>query len=92
MMTKTFHLRLFIAGDEPNSHRAQENLVHLCNDFLHNDCEIETVDILKDYQSALSANIYVTPALKVEEPKPPITIYGNLNDERKVLSALGVQG
>ena len=91
MNMPTFHFRLFIAGDEPNSKRAKENLNQICSDYLHGDCQVETVDILKDYQSALSSNIFVTPALKIEGPQPSITIYGNLNDEEKVLTALGVK-
>lgn len=86
-----FHLRLFIAGDEPNSRRAKENLDHFCHVHLNGDCEIETVDILNNYQLALSSKIYVTPALIIIDPKPQVTIYGNLNDEKKVLNALNIQ-
>lgn len=92
MNMPTFHFRLFIAGDEPNSRRARENLNRFCSNFLHGDCTVETVDILTDFQAALTDNIYVTPALRKDEPKPQVTIYGNLNDERKVLIALGIQG
>jgi circadian clock protein KaiB len=91
MVMAALHLRLFIAGDEPNSKRAKENLAHLCSESLQGNCTIEVIDILKDYHAALTSNIYVTPALKVEPPGPHITIYGNLNDEEKVLSALGMK-
>ena len=88
----SIHLRLFVAGDEPNSRRAKENLSNLCDEYLKGDCKIETIDILKDYQTAINDRIFVTPALKVEmTQKPTLTIYGNLSDEKKLLSALGVK-
>ena len=92
MVLEKIHLRLFIAGDEPNSRQARENVTHLCHDYLENKCDLETIDILKDYKIAIESKIYVTPALKVDTPpKPTVTIYGNLNDEKKVLTAIGIK-
>jgi len=85
--------RLFTAGDELNSNRARNNLTTICDLYLNNEnVEIEIIDVIKDYKTALSNKIFITPALIIEEPKPSITIYGNLNDEEKLCSILHSKG
>ena len=81
-------LRLFVAGDEPNSKQARENLRELCEEHLAGRHEIEIVDVLRDFQTALQANVLVTPTLILVEPEPSVTILGNLSNTQKVLTAL----
>jgi len=85
-------LRLFVAGEEPNSKQARENLMKFCEDHLKGDYKIEIVDVLEDFEAALKNNILLTPALVVVSASPPVTIFGNLSDTEKVLSALGLSG
>lgn len=85
-------LRLFIAGNGPNSKQALANLRSLCRDHLNGNCTIETVDVVKDFQAAVRDNILVTPALILVAPLPRVMVLGNLSDLPKVLAALRLSG
>jgi circadian clock protein KaiB len=80
--------RLFVAGDEQNSRQARENLTRLCEKYLNRRYEIEIVDVLEDFKSALENNVLLTPALMVSSHLMHVTIFGTLSDTQKVLSAL----
>ena len=81
-------LRLFMAGNGPNSKQALANLRSLCREHLNGNCTIETVDVVKDFQAAVRDNILVTPALILVAPLPRVMVLGNLSDVPKVLAAL----
>ena len=85
-------LRLFVAGNGPNSKQALANLHRLCREHLNGRCTIETVDVVKNYEAAVRDNILVTPALILVAPRPRVMILGNLSDPRKVLVALRLSG
>lgn len=81
-------LWLFVAGDEPNSRQARENLARLCDRCLDAPCEITIYDVLEAFQPALDNRVLVTPTLIRVSPPPRVTILGNLNDTAKVVAAL----
>jgi circadian clock protein KaiB len=81
-------LRLFIAGNGPNSQKALANLRSLCREHLEGRCTIETVDVVQDFEAAVKNNILVTPALILIAPLPRVVILGNLSDLATVLAAL----
>jgi circadian clock protein KaiB len=81
-------LRLFMAGNGPNSSQALANLRQLCREHLKGRCTIETVDVVKDFEAAVRENILVTPALILVSPGPRVIVLGNLSDRQKVLLAL----
>ena len=81
-------LKLYVAGNEPNSHTARENLHIICNEYLKGRWQIEEVDILTDYAAALRDQIFVTPTLVLLAPEPRASVIGNLEDREKVISAL----
>lgn len=85
-----YRLRLFIAGDEPNSAQAKAALTRLCDKYLRGRCEIQIVDVFEDYQAAIDYGVSVVPTLIVESPLPARTVVGSLSDENKVLAALGL--
>ena len=85
-------LRLFMAGNGPNSKQALANLRSLCQEHLNGRCTIETVDVVKDFQAAVRDNILVTPALILIAPLPRVMVLGNLSDSPKVLAALRLSG
>ena len=66
--TDIYRLRLFVAGNEPNSTQARANLTTLCETYLQGRYQLETIDVLRDFQAALRDNILVTPTLKVVAP------------------------
>jgi circadian clock protein KaiB len=86
----TYRMRLFVAGNEPNSAIARESLNRICSSYLNGNCQIEIVDVLEDFRPALEENVLVTPALVITEPGPRTVIFGNLADTGKVLAALKV--
>jgi circadian clock protein KaiB len=83
-------MRLFMAGDGPNSQKALLNLRSLCKEHFNGNCTIETIDVVKDFQAAVRNNILITPALIMVTPGPQVTILGTLSDRQKVLSALRI--
>jgi len=83
-----YRLMLFVAGDEPNSRTARQNLADLCEQQLAGRCDVEIVDVLEDFAAAARHNVLVTPTLLVVEPAPEIVVVGNLSDRRKVCAAL----
>ena len=85
-------LRLFMAGNGPNSKKALANLRSICQEHLNSRCTIETVDVVKDFQAAVRDNILVTPTLILVAPLPRVMVLGNLSDLPKVLAALRLSG
>jgi circadian clock protein KaiB len=89
---ESLRLRLFVAGDEPNSRQARLNLERLCHDYLDGRVEVEIVDVLKDFRAAVAERVLVTPALIIGTPPARVMVLGNLSDTQRVLAALGVAG
>jgi circadian clock protein KaiB len=83
-------LRLYTAGNGPNSHKALANLRRICQEYLEGRYTIETIDVVEDFQAAVRDNILVTPALILVAPLPRVIVLGNLSDQQKVLLALRV--
>ncbi len=85
-----FRLRLFIAGEEPNSSKAVFVVTRLCEERLKERYELQIVDVFKDYQSAIEHRVVAVPCLIVESPEPRRVIVGSLADEKKLLTTLGL--
>ena len=83
-----YFLRLFVAGDEPNSMAAKASLDKICANYPPQDCEVEIVDILQDPRRAREENVLITPALVIQGPRRRVVLFGNLADPREVLAAL----
>ncbi len=85
-------LRLYMAGNGPNSQKALANLRGLCQEHLEGRFTIETVDVIQDFQAAVRDNILVTPTLILVAPLPMVMVLGNLSDLPEVLAALRLSG
>ncbi len=81
---------LFVAGDEPNSRRARENIRAACSEKGSKRYDLQVVDVFDDFQTALDYDIMVTPALVVLDPPPRVTLLGDLSDTEKLHAALGL--
>lgn len=90
MSAEVYRFRLFIAGNEPNSCLAEQNLRALCLAYLPARHHIEIIDVLQDFEAALQAMILVAPAVVVMAPRP-VTLFGTLTDTAKILAALGLK-
>lgn len=87
-----FVFQLFVAGDEPHSKTAKENLRKICESHLEGRCKIQIVDVFASFEIALENGILLTPALVKMSPLPRASIFGNLSDTKEVLEALEVGG
>jgi circadian clock protein KaiB len=81
-------LRLYVAGNAPNSLRAAANTKAICVDHFSAAYELEIVDLLLDPQRALDDGIVVTPTLLKLSPGPIQRLIGTLNDRVQVLLTL----
>jgi len=89
---ETYVFRLFVAGNESNSSQARGNLTRLCEQHIKGRYKIDAMDVLKDATAAHKNNVLVTPTLILIKPLPKVTVLGNLNDTRRVLAALRLNG
>lgn len=83
-----FKFILFVAGEEPNSMLARQNLQRLCQEHLPGRHTIEIIDVFHDLDAALKHNILITPTLIKVVPEPPATVFGNLGNTQKVMASL----
>ncbi len=85
-------LRLYVAGDAPNSVRAVANLKAICRRWLETDqYELEIIDVLREPLRALEAGVLVTPTL-VGSAAATVSLVGTLDDYERVGQALGLKG
>ena len=81
---------LFVAGNEPNSKLARQNLEAFCRAEFESGYEVQVIDVFEEHHLALKHRILVTPCLIMLEPLPPVIIAGTLQDKQKVSAALRV--
>ena len=83
-------LRLYVAGDGPNSSEARANLSSLLDGRPAQSYELEVVDFLREPQRAMADGVIVTPTLVRLAPLPVRKVIGTLRDTLTVLAALGI--
>jgi circadian clock protein KaiB len=81
-------LRLYVAGQAPNSVRALANIRAICDEHFATGHDLEVVDLLEHPQRALADGIIVTPTLLKLLPLPVQRVIGSLSDTNQVLLAL----
>jgi circadian clock protein KaiB len=88
----TLSLRLYVAGNAPNSAAALANLAKLFPGSEANGpaVAIEVVDLLHEPSRGLVDGVVVSPTLVRLAPAPVRRIVGDLSDHQAVLLALGV--
>jgi circadian clock protein KaiB len=82
-------LRLYVAGNAPNSLRAIANTKAICEEYLTSHYALEIVDLLQHPKRALADGIIVTPTLLRLKPSPIQRVIGDLSDTAQVLTMLG---
>ena len=83
-------LRLYVAGDAPNSREARANLDAILKGHARDRYELEVVDFLREPQRAMRDGVIVTPTLVKLTPLPIRKLIGTLRETPVVLSALGI--
>jgi circadian clock protein KaiB len=84
-------LRLYIAGNAPNSLRAVANARAICDEHFAAGHDLEIVDLLDQPLRALADGIIVTPTLLKLSPPPVQRVIGNLSDTNYLLLALAAK-
>jgi circadian clock protein KaiB len=78
-------LRLYIAGETPNSMLAVTNLRTALGNRAY---DLEVVDVLTAPERALDDDVFVTPTLVRVSPEPRRTIVGSLSQSTEVIARL----
>jgi len=86
-----WELRLYVAGQTPNSLRAFANLKNICDQHLKDKCKIEVIDLLKNPQLAAGDQILAIPTLVRKIPEPLRKIIGDLSNTERVLVGLDIR-
>lgn len=85
-----FQLRLYVAGQTPNSLAAIANLQRICETHLAGQYRIEVIDLTKTPELAVRDQIFALPTLVRRLPEPIKKIIGDLSNEERVLVGLDI--
>lgn len=89
--SKTYELRLYVAGQTPKSLAAFANLKKICEEHLAGEYHIEVIDLLKKPQLASGDQILAIPTLVRKLPEPIRKIIGDLSNTERVLVGLNLR-
>ncbi|WP_462322482.1 circadian clock KaiB family protein [Halochromatium sp.] len=84
-------LRLYVAGQNPRSLRALENLKAICETHLAGHYDIEIIDLLENPKLARGDQIVAVPTLVRKLPEPVRKIIGDLSNTERVLVGLDLR-
>lgn len=87
-LKKTYVLKLYVAGNTPNSVRALKTLKNILEQEFQGVYALKVIDVLKNPQLAEEDKILATPTLSKILPPPVRKIIGDLSDREKVLIGL----
>jgi circadian clock protein KaiB len=89
--SEVWELRLYVAGQTPNSIRAFANLKKIAEEHLKGKYTIEVIDLVKNPQLAAGDQILAIPTLVRKLPEPIKKIIGDLSNTERVLVGLDVR-
>jgi len=89
--SKKWRLRLYVAGNTPNSIAAFANLKEICENHLGGRYQIEVVDLLENPTLAKGDQIVAIPTLVRKLPFPVKKIIGDLSNRERVLVGLDLK-
>jgi circadian clock protein KaiB len=81
-------LRLYVAGNNPRSQAAVENVKKLCDEYLNGRYELEVVDIYLDRTKNPIDLVLAAPTLIKKLPLPLRRIIGDMTRKERVLIGL----
>ncbi len=89
--SEVWELRLYVAGQTPNSMKALTNLKRIGEEHLKGKYKIEIIDLLKNPQLAAGDQILAIPTLVRKLPVPLRKIIGDLSNTERVLVGLDIR-
>jgi circadian clock protein KaiB len=87
---RALRLRLYVAGDSPNSVAALRHLRAVLDVRPSLQVDLEVIDVLTHADLAERDHVLVTPTILKLWPLPLRRIVGRLNDNTLLVSALGL--
>lgn len=87
-ISKAYILKLYVAGNTPNSMRALKTLRNILENEFKGLYALKVIDVLKNPQLAEDDKILATPTLAKILPPPVRRIIGDLSDRERVLIGL----
>lgn len=87
-LKKTYVLKLYVAGNTPNSVRALKMLKNILEQEFQGVYALKVIDVMRNPQLAEEDKILATPTLAKVLPPPVRKIIGDLSDREKVLIGL----
>jgi circadian clock protein KaiB len=88
---KFWQLRLYVAGQTPNSLTAFSNLKNICESHLRGRYSIEVIDLVERPQLSRNDSIVAIPTLVRNLPQPVRKIIGDLSNTERVLIGLDLK-
>ena len=86
--TDLYILRLYIAGNNPRSQVAVENVKKICEEYLEGRYELEVIDIYQDQTKNPVDLVLAAPTLIKKLPLPLRKVIGDMTKKEKVLVGL----
>lgn len=86
-----WELRLYVAGNTPNSIAAFSNLQQICEEHMGGRYRIEIIDLFENPQLARGDQIIAVPTLVRRLPTPIKKIIGDLSNVDRVLVGLDLK-
>ncbi|MDD1647658.1 MAG: circadian clock KaiB family protein [Methanomicrobiales archaeon] len=86
--TERYVLRLYIAGTNPRSQAAVENIRMICDEYLDGRYDLEVIDIYQDRTRNPDDLVIAAPTLIRKLPLPLRRIIGDMRKKEKVLVGL----
>lgn len=92
MTESEYRFTLYIAGRTKMSDDLVVKLEEGINQISKNGFFMDVIDVLEAPEQAARADVFVTPTLIRNLPKPVCRVIGNLKDTEKVISAMKLTG
>jgi len=89
-LKKAYILKLYVAGNTPNSIRALKMLKNIMEQEFQGVYALKVIDVIKNPHLAEEDKILATPTLSKVLPPPVRRIIGDLSDREKVLIGLNL--
>lgn len=84
-------LWLYVTGATSRSAKAISNIRRICEQHMADNYDLRIVDMYIEPEAALAHQIIASPTLVKVSPAPVRRLIGDLSDESRTLSVLGIQ-
>ncbi|MES2565948.1 MAG: circadian clock KaiB family protein [Bacteroidota bacterium] len=88
---ENYILKLFVTGMSITSVKAIENIKNVCETYIRHNYNLEIIDIHKNPASLQEFDIIACPTLVKLAPGHLKKLIGDMSNEEKVLTALGIR-